>query len=193
MSKLLVFGVDSPATAEKVLDLARDLAKQQLLELADAAWVERTQDGGVKLHQSVNLTAMMAGSGAVTGALWGTLIGLLFLNPVAGAVVGAGVGAGTGAVTGKLTDIGVNDDLIREIGQTLEPGKAAVFFLARNATVDRVIEAIKPYNPKVIQTNLSVDSEKELIEALRGQQVGASGSPEGSSAQPPSSAQPTSS
>jgi uncharacterized membrane protein len=48
--------------------------------------------------------------------------------------------------------------------------------------VDRVIEAIKPYNPKVIQTNLSVDSEKELIEALQGQQVGAT-----SSAQPPSS------
>ena len=182
MSKLLVFGVDSPATAEKVLDLARDLAKQQLLELADAAWVERTQDGSVKLHQSVNLTAMMAGSGAVTGALWGTLIGLLFLNPLAGAVVGAGVGAGTGAVTGKLTDIGVNDDLIREIGQTLEPGKAAVFFLARNATVDRVIEAIKPYNPKVIQTNLSVDSEKELIEALQGQQVGASPAEQPSSA-----------
>jgi uncharacterized membrane protein len=158
MSKLLVFGVDSPTTAEKVLDLARDLAKQQLLELADAAWVERTQDGSVKLHQSVNLTAMMAGSGAVTGALWGTLIGLLFLNPLAGAVVGAGVGA-----------------------------KAAVFFLARNATVDRVIEAIKPYNPKVIQTNLSVDSEKELIEALQGQQVGASSAQQASSAEQPSS------
>jgi uncharacterized membrane protein len=81
MSQLLVFGVDSPQTAEKVLDLAQDLAKQQLLELAHAAWVERTMDGNVKLHQSVNLTAMMAGSGAVTGALWGTLIGLLFLNP----------------------------------------------------------------------------------------------------------------
>jgi uncharacterized membrane protein len=188
MSQLLVFGVDSPATAEKVLDLARDLAKQQLLELADAAWVERTADGNVKLHQSVNLTAMMAGSGAVTGALWGTLVGLLFLNPLAGAVVGAGVGAGTGAVTGKLTDIGVDDDLIREIGQTLEPGNAAVFFLSRNATVDRVIDAIKPYNPKVIQTNLSVDSEKELIEALQGQQVGASSSAE----QPSSGQQPSS-
>jgi uncharacterized membrane protein len=173
MSQLLVFGVDSPQTAEKVLDLAQDLAKQQLLELADAAWVERTMDGKVKLHQSVNLTAMMAGSGAVTGALWGTLIGLLFLNPLAGAAVGAGVGAGTGAITGSLTDIGVSDDLIREIGQTLEPGKAAVFFLARNATVDRVIDAMKPYNPKVIQTNLSRDSERDLIEALQqGQQVG---------------------
>jgi len=40
MSQLLVFGVDSPQTAEKVLDLAGDLAKQQLLELADAAWVD---------------------------------------------------------------------------------------------------------------------------------------------------------
>lgn len=178
MSQLLVFGVDSSQTAEKVLDLASDLAKQQLLELADAAWVERTMDGKVKLHQSVNLTAMLAGSGAVTGALWGTLIGLLFLNPLAGAAVGAGVGAGTGAISGRLTDIGVNDDLIRQIGETLEPGKAAVFFLARNATVDRVIDAIKPYNPKVIQTNLSRDSERELIEALQGQQVGDTGSPQ---------------
>jgi uncharacterized membrane protein len=161
MSQLLVFGVDSPATAEKVLDLARDLAKQQLLELADAAWVERTSDGNVKLHQSVNLTAMMAGSGAVTG---------------------------------KLTDIGVDDDLIREIGQTLEPGKAAVFFLSRNATVDRVIEAIKPYNPKIIQTNLSVDSEKELIEALQGQPVGASSAAQqpGSGQEPTPAAQPSS-
>jgi uncharacterized membrane protein len=53
-----------------------------------------------------------------------------------------------------------------------------VFFLARNATVDRVIDAIKPYNPKVIRTNLSRDSERDLIEALQqGQQVGASSSP----------------
>ena len=28
MSQLLVFGVDSPQTAEKVLDLAKDLGKQ---------------------------------------------------------------------------------------------------------------------------------------------------------------------
>jgi uncharacterized membrane protein len=178
MSQLLVFGVDSPQTAEKMLGVGRDLARQELLQLADAAWVERTADG-VKLHQSVNLTAMMAGSGAVTGALWGTLIGLLFLNPLAGAAVGAGVGAGTGAISGRLTDIGVDDNLIREIGQTLEPGKAAVFFLARNATVDRVIDAMKPYNPKVIQTNLSRDSERELIEALQqGQQIGATDAPQ---------------
>lgn len=174
MAQLLVFGVDSPATAEKVFDLAGDLAKQELLELADAAWVERTAEGKVKLHQSLNMTAAGASYGAASGALWGSLIGLLFLNPLAGAVVGAGVGAGTGAVSGSLTDIGIRDDLITEVGQALEPGKAAVFFLARNATVDRVVEAMKPYHPTVIQTNLSRESERELIDALhQGQQVGA--------------------
>ena len=87
MAQLLVFGVDSPQTAEKVFDLAGELTRQELLELADAAWVERTADGKVKLHQSVNLTAAGASYGAASGALWGTLIGLLFLNPLAGACV----------------------------------------------------------------------------------------------------------
>jgi hypothetical protein len=45
----------------------------------------------------------------------------------------------------------------------------------------------------VIQTNLSVDSEKELIEALHGEQVGASSLAQPSSAQQPSSPQPPSS
>jgi uncharacterized membrane protein len=44
-----------------------------------------------------------------------------------------------------------------------------VFFLARNATVDRVIDAIKPHNPTIIQTNRSRDSERELIEQLHSQ------------------------
>ena len=52
-------------------------------------------------------------------------------------------------------------------GRRCSPGTRRCFFLARNATVDRVIEAIRPYNPTVIQTNLSRESEQELIEALQ--------------------------
>ena len=175
MAKLLVFGVESPQTAEKVFELAGELDRQQLLELADAAWVERSADGKVKLHQSVNLTAAGAGYGAASGALWGALLGLLFLNPLAGAVVGAGVGAGSGALSGSLIDIGVPDEVIGQIGRTLQPGRAAVFFLVRDATMDRVVEAIRPYNPTVIQTSLSRDTERELIQQLQqNHPVGAS-------------------
>jgi uncharacterized membrane protein len=42
-----------------------------------------------------------------------------------------------------------------------------VFLLARSATVDKVIEAIKPYNPTAIQTNLTHDREADLVRALQ--------------------------
>ena len=41
MSQLLVFGVESSQTAIEVFELAGKLHRQHLLELADAAWVER--------------------------------------------------------------------------------------------------------------------------------------------------------
>ena len=93
----------------------------------------------------------------------GTLIGMLFLVPVAGLAIGAA----TGAIGGKLADIGINDDTIKQIGGQLEQGRAAVFLLARSATVDKVIDALKPYNPTVIQTNLTKEREEELVQALQ--------------------------
>ena len=159
MAHLVVLGLDSPAKAEEVFDLAGDLAKQELLQLQDAAYAYRDDKGKVRIHQAVSLT----GAGAASGALWGTLIGLLFLMPVAGLAIGAG----TGALAGKLADVGINDDTIKQIGGQLEQGKAAVFLLAKSATVDRVIDAIKPYNPTVIQTNLTKDREEELVQALQ--------------------------
>jgi uncharacterized membrane protein len=159
VSHLVVLGLDNRDDAERVFDLAGDLARQQLLQLQDAAYAWRDDKGKVRIQQAINLT----GAGAASGALWGTLIGLIFLNPLAGLAVGAA----SGAVAGKLTDVGINDDMIKQIGQQLQEGKAAVFVLARSATVDKVVEALKPYSPTIIQTNLTKDREEELIQALQ--------------------------
>ena len=160
MSNLVVLGLDDHEDAERVMDLAGDLAKQHLLELEDCAYAYKDDNGKVRIHQAISLT----GAGAASGALWGTLIGMLFLMPIAGLAIGAG----TGALAGKLADVGINDDTIKQIGGQLEQGRAAVFLLARSATVDRVIDAIKPFNPTVIQTNLTKDREEELVQALQG-------------------------
>ncbi|HWD46894.1 MAG TPA: DUF1269 domain-containing protein [Actinomycetota bacterium] len=159
MTHLVVLGVDNRDDAERLFDLAGDLAKQELLQLQDAAYAYRDDRGKVRIHQAISLT----GAGAASGALWGTLIGLLFLMPVAGLAIGAG----TGALAGKLADVGINDDTIKQIGGQLEQGRAAVFLLAKSATVDRVLDAIKPFNPTVIQTNLTKDREEELVKALQ--------------------------
>jgi uncharacterized membrane protein len=74
-----------------------------------------------------------------------------------------------------LVDIGVPYDLIGQIGRTLQPGRAAVFFLGRDAAMERIVEAIQPYNPTVIQTSLSRDTKRELIQQLQqNHPVGAS-------------------
>ena len=42
-----------------------------------------------------------------------------------------------------------------------------MFVLARSATADKVVEALKPYSPTIIQTNLTKDREEELVQALQ--------------------------
>ncbi|MET8687726.1 DUF1269 domain-containing protein [Streptomyces sp. NPDC004732] len=159
MADLVVLGFTDKDKAEAVLRLSKELSRQELLDLEDAALAWRTMDGKVHVRQSYSLT----GAGAAGGALWGTLFGLLFLMPV----FGAAVGAATGAVAGKLSDIGVNDAFVKEVANTLEPGKAAVFALVRRSTPDRVREALRPFNPVVLRTSLTKDREEELIEALQ--------------------------
>ncbi|MEU8224158.1 DUF1269 domain-containing protein [Kribbella sp. NPDC048915] len=159
MTHLVVLGVNSRDDAERVLQVTDDLAKQQLLQREDAAIAYKDSKGKVRIQQTMNLT----GAGAASGALWGTLLGLLFLNPLAGMAVGAA----SGAVAGKLTDIGIDDQLIKDVGRELQEDHAAVFLLARSATVDRVVDALKPLGPTVIQTNLTKDREEELVAALQ--------------------------
>lgn len=159
MTHLVVLGLDSREDAERVIQLTEELAMQQLLQREDAAYAYKDDKGKVRIEQTMSLT----GPAAASGALWGTLIGLIFMNPLAGLAVGAA----TGAISGKLTDVGINDDLIKQVGRQLQDGKAAVFLLARSATVDKVVDALKPFSPTIIQTNLTKEREDELVQALQ--------------------------
>lgn len=156
MADLIAIEFDDPALA---FELRADLVKFQkeyLIEMEDIVVVTRDGDGKPKLHQAVNLAA----TGALGGAMWGALIGLLFLNPL----LGVAVGAGAGAISGSLTDIGINDNTIREMSEGLPPGGSAVFVLVRRVTGDKVLERLKAYHEKgkVIHTSLSEEQEAAL-------------------------------
>ncbi len=103
----------------------------------------------------------MAGAGAVGGALWGGLIGLIFFVPL----LGMAIGAATGAAAGALSEYGVDDNFMKELGQSLEPGGAAVILLVRKVSVDKVLPEIK-IQGKMIRTSLDNESEQRLSEAL---------------------------
>jgi uncharacterized membrane protein len=156
MSDLVAIGYDSLATAQEVAANAVEAQKTRVIDLDDLVVVERQEDGKVKLHQP-----SMAGAGAVSGALWGGLIGLIFFMPL----FGMALGAATGAATGAMSDYGVDDKFMKELGSALEPGGAAVIFLVRRVTADKVIPQIK-IPGKVIQTSLDNETEQQLSEAL---------------------------
>ncbi|MFH8472787.1 DUF1269 domain-containing protein [Streptomyces sp. NPDC018000] len=171
MSNLFVIAYDDLATADRVRDKMLSMNREHLVELEDIVVVERrAKDGKIKLHQAVN----HVGTGAVGGALWGSVIGLLFLVPFLGAAVGSAAGAAGGAVT----DTGVNDDFMRELGTNLRPGAAAVFVLVRTAARDKVIPEIAKFGGQLVQTSLSKEDEahlKEMVkEALKGDTASAS-------------------
>jgi uncharacterized membrane protein len=161
MSDLIAIAYPDQATAERVRGRLGEAIKAKIIEVDDAVVVTRGEDGKVKLHQA----GSPVGVGAAGGALWGGLIGLLFLAPL----LGMAVGAATGAATGKLTDVGVDDSFLKELGNKLEPGMAAVIVLVRRSTPDKVIPAVQQYGGTVLQSSLDNDAEERLQEALQGQ------------------------
>ena len=81
-------------------------------------------------------------------------------------MLGAAIGAGAGALSGKFRDLGINDDFIKELGETFQPGTSALLVLVRKATPDKVLEGLKGFKGKVLKTSLTKDKEEELREVL---------------------------
>ena len=160
MSDLIVIAFPDAASAFRARAEFLSLQKDYLVEMEDVVVVTRSEDGQVQLHQAVNMTA----AGAMGGTLWGTLIGMLFLNPL----LGAAVGAASGALGGALTDLGIEDPFLREVGGSLDQGGAALAVLLRKFTADRVIDRLGSLGGRILQTSLPHDIEARLRDRLEG-------------------------
>ena len=145
-------------TAERALKELGELQKERAIELADAVVVTRDQEGKVKLHQSLRPAA----AGATGGALWGGLIGLLFLAPL----FGMALGAATGGAMGAMSDLGVDDKFMKELGGKLEPGSAALMVLVAEGEPDKVLPRMEKFGGEVLQTSLSDEADARLRESL---------------------------
>ena len=160
MSTLVVIGYDDQHKAEEVRLALAKLQKEYLIDLEDAVVAVKKTDGTVKLNQAINLTA----AGAVSGGFWGTLIGLIFLNPL----LGAAVGASAGAVSGALSDIGINDNFMKDLAAELQPEHSALFVLVRKSTPDKVVPEIQKFGGKILKSSLTHEDEAKLQAALDG-------------------------
>jgi len=160
MSDLVVIAFSDEEKAEDVRKKILGLTAQYLIEIEDAVVAVKQENGHIKLNQLVNPMAMSA----VSGTMWGAIIGLIFANPL----LGAALGGAAGAVGGALTDLGINDDFMRQTAEAVGPGQAALFLLIRKMTTDKVLDDLRGVGGTVLRTSFDHAHEDALRAALAG-------------------------
>jgi uncharacterized membrane protein len=159
MATLSVTKFPTPEGADQALSVLRGLEKEQLIQVLDAATV--SWQAGAKSPKTKQASST-AGVGALGGAFWGLLFGLIFFVPI----LGIAIGAGMGALMGSMTDVGIDDNFIKQVRDKVTPGTSALFAMTQGAVVERVAEAMKGLDGEIIQTNLSPEQETKLKEVF---------------------------
>jgi len=157
MATLTVWKFDTADGAPAALNKLTDLAKQQLIQIQDAAVV--SWPTGKKSPTTKNYGSM-TGKGAMTGAFWGMLFGLIFFVPFFGLAIGAAMGA----LGGKFADYGIDDNFIKQVRDQVTEGTSALFLLTSGAVQDKIVEAFKGTAMQLAQSNLSSEQEARLRE-----------------------------
>lgn len=160
MSELIIIGYDDHDTAKSAYKKVQSLRKTHIVELAGLAVVTVDADG--KSH--VDTPGKQVTDSALSGALFGMIFGVLFVVPFAGMIVGGAIGA----LMGRLAKSGITASFRERVDTLLAPGRGAVVIMARKITQDKFSDAMRPFGGEVLQTSLSTEDERELVEGLAG-------------------------
>ncbi len=160
MADLLVLTFDVESEARDALRAMRGLEGAGVLHLTDTAVVAKDLDGKVHIKNEWS-------SGTEFGAVVGGLAGLLtsFFFPVAGVAVGAVAGGWIGSTF----NTGVDGEFVRDVRESLQPGRSALFLMIGEANPAALRAALQPYAGQghVLQTSLSSEMEEAMRQALR--------------------------
>jgi uncharacterized membrane protein len=142
---------DDIADAEADYEAVFDLHAAGVIGTFDSAVIRKEDDGKVRVTKTEKPTQ----HGAWTGAGVGALVGLIFPPAILGSAI---VGAGAGALTGHLSK-GIPRDDLKELGEELEAGTAAVIVLAESKIEEQLAEATKRAN-KLIEKQVDADADE---------------------------------
>lgn len=155
MATLTVWKFPTSSGADDAIETLGSLEKQELIVVHDAATVSWEEGANRPRTRQLN---DLVGSGALGGTFWGLLLGTIFFVPLLGAALGAAMGAAGGA----LSDVGIDDDFIRETREKVTPGSSALFVLTSDAVLDKVHDAFAGHHAELVHTNLSDEQEHAL-------------------------------
>lgn len=159
MATLTVWKFPTADGASDALLKLESLQKQELIKIHDGAVVSWPAD---KKQPKTRQMTSTTGAGALGGSFWGLLFGLIFFVPF----LGMAVGAAAGAIGGSLTDVGIDDDFIKQVREKVTPGTSALFALTSDAVTDKIKDAFAGDKMELLYTNLSDEQDEKLREVF---------------------------
>jgi len=177
---LIVVGFHGKHRASEVLGQLEQLTYDWSLQMKDAVAAYRTDDGRLRVDQSVQPTTKEgAGYGAFIGGIIGALLAAPFTGGLSAAAAAAtlGVGAATaGTIGGAIgaedadtfkREYGISDDFVKEVGGMIQPGDSAVFAVIRGGNAEQMAERFRGYGGTILRTSLSPKVAQRVQETLR--------------------------
>lgn len=157
MSNVVVVTFDGPREAGALRQTLRNLQRQGLVDIEDAAVIMRDAHGEVKVdNETSHGTKVGMGAGALAGLF------LAFMFPIAGIAIGA---AG-GAAVAHFMELGIDKKFVQDVTDSLQPNTSALLVVINSANADAVRGALGPYKGTIYETSLDPDREAELRDAL---------------------------
>jgi uncharacterized membrane protein len=142
---------DEIAMAEADYEAVFDLHALGAIGTFDSAVIRKEEDGKVRVTKTEKPTQ----HGAWTGAGVGALAGILFPPAILGSAI---VGAGAGGLIGHLRK-GISRTDLKELGEELERGSAAVVVLGESKIEEQLERATQRAN-KLIEKQIDADADQ---------------------------------
>jgi uncharacterized membrane protein len=159
-NQMIALGFEGSNTADEMLHKALSWQDRGIIKLEDAVVAHRGYDPNVGIRQTKTLT----GKYTLKGGGIGLLAGLLLGGPVGGLVVGAAAGA----IAGKRKDIGIDDQIIKEVSDELRPDTSVLFLMGKSLDPKRLSAELSNLDATVVTTSLSEAQQDNLMQLLGG-------------------------
>jgi uncharacterized membrane protein len=177
---LMVVGFHGKHRASEVLGQVEQLTYDWSLQLKDGVAAYRTDDGRLRIDQSIQPTTKEgAGYGVFIGSMIGALLAAPFTGGLSAAAAATALGAGAataGSIGGAIgyedadtfkREYGISDEFVKEVGGLIQPGDSAVFAVVHGGNPEQMAEKFRGYGGTILRTSLSPKVAQRVQETIR--------------------------
>ena len=165
--KLIALVFDDPYKADEARAALNRMGGEGLLDIDETAIIVKNAEGKVRVTQDVNEVAKDQHVGHVAGLITAAVTGTLPF------ILG---GTLVGGLIGRLRDNGITNKFLKKLQDEVQPNTSALIVYARSDRErrEKVVKRLAVFNPKILESDLPPELEKELSE-LTAQQRAAAG------------------